>query len=80
MVGRINVVDDLVLGLPDAVCQPVVLIPPLVAEELSVHRDAAEVTIVLITSILAVVPFNMYFTIDKHKKDTNIFFCVFLFD
>ena len=56
MVGRINVVDDVVLGLPDAVCQPVVLIPPLVAEELSVHRDAAEVTIVLITSILAVVP------------------------
>ena len=56
MVGRINVVDDVVLGLSDAVCQPVILVPPLVAEELPFHCDAAEVTIVLVTSILAVVP------------------------
>ena len=56
MVGRINVVDDVVLGLSDAVGQPVVLVPPLVAEELSVHCDAAEVTVVLITAILTVVP------------------------
>ena len=56
MMGRINVVDGVVLGLSDAVCQPVVLVPPLVAEELSVHCDAAEVTIVFITAILTVVP------------------------
>ena len=59
MIRRINVVADwVVLGLSDAVCQSVVVVPPLVAEELSLHRDAAEVTIVLVTSILAVVPFK----------------------
>ena len=58
MVGRIHVVDYVVLGLSDAVCQSVILVPPLVAEELPFHCDAAEVTIVLITSILTVVPWN----------------------
>ena len=59
MIRRINVVADwVILGLSDAVCQSVVVVPPLVAEELSLHCDAAKVTIVLVTSILAVVPFN----------------------
>ena len=67
MVGRIHVVDDVVLGLSDAVGQPVILVPPLVAEELPLHCDAAEVTIVLITSILAVVPNNSSGLIFKQK-------------
>ena len=56
MVRRINVLLDVVLGLSDAVRQPVVVVPPLVAEELSLHRDAAEVTVIFVTSILTVVP------------------------
>ena len=61
---RSNLVDDwVVLGLCDAVCQPVVLVPPLVAQELPLHCDAAEVTIVLVTSILAVVPVKSTFII-----------------
>ena len=56
MVRRIKVPVDVVLGLSDAVRQPVVVVPPLVAEELSLHRDAAEVTVILVTSILTVVP------------------------
>ena len=74
MMRRIDVVADwVILGLSDAVCQPVVLVPPLVAEELSLHCDAAEVTIVLVTSILAVVPFNK---IRLDLRATNIvFFC-----
>ena len=59
MIRRIHAVTDWqVLGLSDAVRQSVVVVPPLVAEELSLHCDAAEVAVVLVTSILAVVPFN----------------------
>ena len=55
MVRGINVLLDVVLRLSDAVRQPVVVVPPQVAEELSLHPDAAEVTVILITPILAVV-------------------------
>ena len=69
MMRRIDVVADwVILGLSDAVCQPVVLVPPLVAEELSLHRDAAEVTVILITPILAVVSASSCFLkMDKSR-------------
>ena len=47
---------DLILRLPDAVCEVVVLVVPLVAEELPGDSHAAEVTPVLITAVLTIVP------------------------
>ena len=65
MVSRIVVVLHLLVL--DTVSQLVVLVVPPVAEELSTDRHAAEVTAVLVTAVLTVVPVN--FRIKSNHAD-----------